>query len=147
MQATRARVLALAFAGLLALASGCGSAAESTGPGETPTASRTPTARDTTLLPPEPHPGFHIARGELASADENPRTFSEYGGRLLTLYGDPDLEDPATGPVLVAGRDWSEDWARLGCQTGRHDGCSLEARPCAVVLWRALGEVGEPDNG
>src|SRR5690606_5344090 len=98
MQATRARTIALVSVGLLTLTLGCGSPSSRDAPEEAPTASRTPTARDTTLLPSESPPGFHIARVQLASADEG--SLSDDAGRLLTLYGDPDLEDPATGPLL-----------------------------------------------
>jgi hypothetical protein len=117
MQAAWARVVTFAFAGLLTLALGCSPPATHTGPEETPTPSRTPTARDTTLLPSEPPPGFHLAAVELASADEDRSGANEYSsGQLVTLYGDPSLEDPATGPVLAAARNWGEDWAYLGCE-------------------------------
>ncbi|REF36147.1 hypothetical protein DFJ64_1547 [Thermasporomyces composti] len=132
MQATRARTIALVSVGLLTLTLGCGSPSSRDAPEEAPTASRTPTARDTTLLPSESPPGFHIARVQLASADEG--SLSDDAGRLLTLYGDPDLEDPATGPLLVVGRDWGEDWADLGCGSKPRDPTDARSTRGPVVV-------------
>jgi hypothetical protein len=138
MQTTRARVVTLVFAGLLTLALGCNPAAKHTGPEESPIPSRTPTARDTTLLPTESPPGLHIARVELASADEDPSAANEYSGRLVTVYGDPNLEDPLKGPLLVAGRDWGEEWASFGCESEDKTGARSKHGPvvsCSGELW------------
>jgi hypothetical protein len=128
----RCRSVALVAAAVLSVAVGCsGSPSRDAGATPTPTPTRPPPVSATTLLPARPPAGFSLSRVDLAAL--HPTANNDWNGRNVTLYGDPDLDDSARGPLLFAYRAWGEDYVYTDAVLKPLSGCgAAELRATGV---------------
>lgn len=77
---------------------------------------QTPIARHTWLLP-DPAPKLPLTSVDLAPPTRGSPEANLYGGGTTDVYGQRHLEDPASGPILVAASAWGEDDSSLPCQS------------------------------
>jgi len=59
--------------------------------------------------------------------------FSAYDGGNSVLYGDPSLDDPLTGPVLVATRAWGDEDAYVSCPADEQVETGVRSRNGPVI--------------